>query len=164
MRFWFDTEFLEDGKTIELISIGIVSEDGLRYYAENSEYDLSKSHKWLEENVHPHLLGGAALKSRKQIADEVKRFLGYRPEIWAYYGAYDWVVFCQLYGRMIDLPVKQLKWPMYVMDVKQFADDLGNPTLPKHEGKTHHALADALWTKHAWEYLVAYQRKMNSDD
>ena len=24
MRFWFDTEFIEDGKTIDLMSIGIV--------------------------------------------------------------------------------------------------------------------------------------------
>jgi hypothetical protein len=28
MRYWLDTEFIEDGKTIDLISIGIVAEDG----------------------------------------------------------------------------------------------------------------------------------------
>lgn len=28
MRFWFDTEFIENGHTIDLISIGIVAEDG----------------------------------------------------------------------------------------------------------------------------------------
>lgn len=28
MRIWFDTEFIEDGKTIDLISIGLVREDG----------------------------------------------------------------------------------------------------------------------------------------
>ena len=28
MRFWFDTEFYEDGHTIQLISIGVVAEDG----------------------------------------------------------------------------------------------------------------------------------------
>jgi hypothetical protein len=28
VRYFYDTEFLEDGKTIELISIGIVCEDG----------------------------------------------------------------------------------------------------------------------------------------
>lgn len=35
MKFFYDTEFIEDGKTIDLISIGIVAEDGLEYYAVN---------------------------------------------------------------------------------------------------------------------------------
>jgi hypothetical protein len=26
MRFWFDTEFLEDGRTIDLIAIGVVGD------------------------------------------------------------------------------------------------------------------------------------------
>ena len=33
MRIFYDTEFLEDGKTIDLISIGMVAEDGREYYA-----------------------------------------------------------------------------------------------------------------------------------
>src|SRR4051812_11038169 len=33
MKYFYDTEFLEDGQTIELISIGIVAEDGREYYA-----------------------------------------------------------------------------------------------------------------------------------
>jgi len=28
MKIWFDTEFYEDGRTIDLISIGLVREDG----------------------------------------------------------------------------------------------------------------------------------------
>ena len=28
MKYWLDTEFMEDGKTIDLLSIGIVREDG----------------------------------------------------------------------------------------------------------------------------------------
>lgn len=28
MKFWFDTEFIEDGKTIDLLSIGVIAEDG----------------------------------------------------------------------------------------------------------------------------------------
>lgn len=34
MRFWFDTEFFKDGRVIDLISIGVVAEDGREYYAE----------------------------------------------------------------------------------------------------------------------------------
>lgn len=35
MRYFFDTEFYEDGKTIDLVSIGIVAEDGRELYAVN---------------------------------------------------------------------------------------------------------------------------------
>lgn len=39
MKYFFDIEFLEDGRTIELISIGIVAEDGSEYYT--VKYGLS---------------------------------------------------------------------------------------------------------------------------
>jgi hypothetical protein len=51
MRYWFDTEFIEDGKTIDLISIGIVAEDGRERYWESSEADHSKANDWVRENV-----------------------------------------------------------------------------------------------------------------
>jgi hypothetical protein len=53
----YDTEFLEDGRTIELISIGIVSDDGREYYAVNSDAPIGriKEHDWLTRNVLPHL-------------------------------------------------------------------------------------------------------------
>lgn len=41
-----------------------------------------------------------------------------------------------------------------VRELKQEADRLG-ATLPKQEGTEHDALADALWTKQAWEWLHA---------
>jgi hypothetical protein len=37
-----------------------------------------------------------------------------------YYSDYDWVVFCQLFGKMIDLPKG---FPMYCYDLKQAFDD-----------------------------------------
>ena len=56
MRFWFDTEFYEDGRTIELISIGVVSEDGRTYYAETPKArKLAAATQWLSANVGPHL-------------------------------------------------------------------------------------------------------------
>ena len=57
MKIWYDTEFLEDGKTIELISIGMVAEDGREYYAVNSDapWDRIKANDWLVRNVLPSL-------------------------------------------------------------------------------------------------------------
>lgn len=156
MRFWFDTEFVEDGRTIDLISIGVVAEDGREFYAENSECDFDRACPWVRENVLPHLDEGSLRRSpRKAIAQKLIEFMGDQPEIWAYYADYDWVVLCQLFGRMVDLPKG---WPMYCRDVKQLCDDMGNPALPRKSDTEHHALADALWTKEAWEFLQQNER------
>lgn len=55
--YCYDTEFLEDGKTIDLISIGIVCEDGREYYAVNSDmpHDRISKNDWLMKNVVKHL-------------------------------------------------------------------------------------------------------------
>ncbi|WP_329141004.1 3'-5' exoribonuclease domain-containing protein [Streptomyces sp. NBC_00670] len=60
-RIFYDTEFLEDGRTIDLISIGMVTEDGRELYAVNEEISADPlngricNHQWLMENVVPHL-------------------------------------------------------------------------------------------------------------
>ena len=150
MKVWFDTEFIEDGKTIDLISIGIIAEDGRSYYAENAECDLSRASAWVAENVVTYLDGPASSRSRAKIAADIVAFVGEAPEFWAYYADYDWVVLCQLYGTMMDLPKG---WPMYCRDVKQLCDDLGNPTLPKQTRQEHNALFDAEWTRQAYDFL-----------
>lgn len=61
MRIFYDTEFLENGKTIELISIGMVTQDGRELYAVNEAIAHDPLHgrvckdKWLMENVIPSL-------------------------------------------------------------------------------------------------------------
>lgn len=56
MKFYLDTEFIEDGKTIDLLSLGMVGETGLERYWVNSDADLSKASDWVKQNVIPHLL------------------------------------------------------------------------------------------------------------
>ncbi|WP_435018402.1 3'-5' exoribonuclease domain-containing protein [Tundrisphaera sp. TA3] len=155
MRIWFDTEFIEDGKAIDLMSIGLVAEDGRTYYAECEECDLSKASDWVRHNVIPHLAG--ARKPREVIAREIVEFAGESPEFWAYYASYDWVALCQLYGPMVWLPKG---WPMFVMDVKQWAMTLGNPRLPEQGNGEHNVLADAKWTKQAWEFLSEFGSRL----
>lgn len=151
MRIWFDTEFIEDGKTIDLISIGAVREDGEEFYAENSECDLSRACPWVKENVLPHLAGGYCALDRNTIAEKFRAFVGDDPRFWAYFGAYDWVVLCQLYGRMVDLPKG---WPMFCRDVMQLATDMGQLGFPPKPQIEHNALHDARWTRDAWKYLM----------
>lgn len=148
MRYFFDTEFMEDGRTIDLISIGIVSEDGREFYAEAAECNLEAASDWVRANVIPHLKGPK--KPRSMIAEEILMFVGEKPEFWAYYADYDWVTLCQLYGRMIEIP---RGWPMYCRDIKQLCDSLGNPKLKKMESGEHNALADARWNREKYEWL-----------
>lgn len=56
MKYWYDTEFIEDGRTIDLISLGIVAEDGREYYAQSVEFDPKKASDWVKENVLIHLI------------------------------------------------------------------------------------------------------------
>ncbi|TNF15451.1 MAG: 3'-5' exoribonuclease [Rhodobacteraceae bacterium] len=153
MRIWLDTEFIEDGNTIELLSIGMVREDGATYYAEPAETDRSRADEWVTAKVLPHLHG--PVRPRAEIADELIQFAGAAPEFWAYYAAYDWVALCQLYGRMIDIPAG---WPMFCRDVQQLRAELGVEVLPPQESTEHNALADALWTKAAHEFLHTVSR------
>lgn len=150
MRIWFDAEFIEDGVTIDLLSIGMVREDGATLYYESRDCDQSKASPWVVENVFPHLQGGEHIMSRNYIARKILEFVGEKPEFWAWYGAYDWVALCQLYGSMVSLA---RHWPFFCRDVKQMCMDRGDPTLPVQESMKHHALADALWTWKAWKHL-----------
>jgi hypothetical protein len=180
MRIWYDTEFIDDGKTIDLISIGMFAEDGREYYAQSVEFNPGKASDWVNEHVISHLpiclwlspdsleasihhhrhgkcprySNGCPWRSRVQIANEVADFcnpeIHGKPEFWTYYGAYDHVALAQLFGPMIGLPPG---WPMYSMDIKQWCKMLGDPNLPEQGKGEHNALADAKWNKLAWEFL-----------
>jgi 3' exoribonuclease, RNase T-like len=41
-----DTEFIERPYTIDLISVGLVAEDGREFYAESSEVDRTTASQW----------------------------------------------------------------------------------------------------------------------
>lgn len=182
MNFFFDTEFLEDGKTIELISIGIVAEDGREFYAEvmlpmwggthPGDFRLwqrIQEHPWLMENVVPHLRQAkdpmAAGNTKAEIAQAVLDFVNERPtgtipKFWAYYASYDWVVLCQLYGTMLGLPEG---WPMFVRDIKQLAEEVGGVKLLKQpETDMHDALNDARWNAQMYNHIRHIEQQRRS--
>lgn len=279
MKYFIDTEFHEGfhkpflGKNrhfIDLISIGIVAEDGREYYAISKDFDLkaawnkydqdpqhtrnysAKKVYWLRDNVLRQIWRELEYKSyrsnnndiakeffeilddmpeservdfysnrmqranwfsapeftlkrltelikkfgksNKQIAEEIKKFVYpvpaglplsfmddkyLNPAFYGYYADYDWVVFCSLFGRMIDLPKG---FPMYCKDLKQMLDEKqkSKPNVqriswseieerklniddafkikkmssyPKQENE-HNALADAKWNKQLYNFLT----------
>lgn len=160
MRYFLDTEFIESGRSqpIHLISIGIVAEDGREFYGINSECPLEDANNWVKDNVLPYLDAPGAKRGPLPIlAAHIGAFVGGfqpedKPEFWGYYADYDWVVFCQIFGRMVDLPKG---YPMYCRDLKQWADQLGNPRLPAQNSTEHNALNDARWNREVFDFLLA---------
>ncbi len=153
MKLWLDCEFHEDGKTIELISIGLVREDGQTFYAEADWYDWDQMTPWLAENVKPHLRGGRWLFSRDQMQAELMDFCGESPEFWGWYGSYDWVCLCQIFGTMMDLPSG---WPMFIREAMQLprADKVGEEFLRDGALPEHNALADAMHQHDVYRWLT----------
>ncbi len=156
MRIFLDTEFIEDGRTIELLSIALVREDGPSVYFENGEADHSRANPFVREHVLPRLFGVGV--PRAQIAAAVRAFVGEGEgiEFWAYYGAYDWVVLCQLFGAMSELPDN---WPRFVHDFKQLLGKrrpIGRNAIASGLTSEHNALGDALWLRDAFREHSLY--------
>lgn len=157
MKYFLDTEFIEGFKKpifgkrrhfIDLISIGIVCEDGRKFSAISSEYNAADANQWVCQNViaplYTSTVNGDARRNvnaynfnkhygmkNTEILSGLLEFLGcwrdqhfWRApegiEIYGYYADYDWVLFCSLFGRMIDLPKG---FPMYCRDLKQIFDE-----------------------------------------
>ena len=255
MKYFIDTEFLEGKQnkrflgikygetkpTIDLVSIGIVCEDGREYYAISKDFNLKEAWErydlvkdgfrdmgltpnykkvyWLRDNVLKPIWIELSLKkdskytkeeimyiwdkltnseryfrmklllqlfgkTNKQIAKEVKEFVGTEETIgnwnevkdkmntqfYGYYSDYDWVVFCWLFGKMINLPKG---FPMYCIDLKQELDNkadrlrLPNTELSKEQmietikcaanypkqTNEHNALRDAHWNYELYKFL-----------
>lgn len=164
----YDTEFLDDGSTIGLISIGLVA-DRREYYAVNADCNFKAvcEHDWLWGNVCPHLpttkrdwtnpnhgrsvtrldLKSAIVKPKWVIANEVREFIldgfdGASPDLWAYYSAYDHVALAQLWGPMSELPEGI---PMWTHDLMQLWERFETVKKPVRCGDAHNALDDARW-------------------
>jgi len=172
MKYFLDTEFIEQKGSIQLISIGMKCEDGRKLHLLSNEYNFDDASTWVVDNVIKPLYqkeNGAVTKnilthtnfhkavgiSHKDIAIEIKKFVGFpdykngKPEFWAYFADYDWVVFCWLFGTMIELPNG---FPMYCNDLKQLLNESGKNKIPDSNNQ-HNALDDAEWNERLYHYL-----------
>ena len=158
MIYFLDTEFSENGVTIEPISLALVTLHGDSLYME-FEHDPSTCNEWVKANVLTKLCWPAEQRlTRNQAAANVLDFVGgdLEPEFWAHFGSYDWVMLCQLFGRMVDLPKL---FPMAVMDTRQLRKSLGlssSDERPPEPDGAHNALTDAIWTR---DYYLNLKRR-----
>ncbi|HEY1973753.1 MAG TPA: polyadenylate-specific 3'-exoribonuclease AS [Pseudonocardia sp.] len=159
MRFFYDCEFIEDGHTIELISIGVVDTDGREFYAVSTEFDDRRAGPWVRANVLPKLPspGDSSWRSRTAIRDDLLEFLvqpGEEIELWAWIAAYDHVVLCQLWGAMPALP---RPLPRFTRELRQHWEDAGRPPLPSSPPDAHDALADARHNLAKWRAIEQHR-------
>lgn len=116
-KVFFDTEFTGLHQNTTLISIGLIAESGQTFYAEFTDYDKSQVNDWIKLNVIDHLIlseyDNAAypekwrLKGDKELIKEslaiwFKQFG--QVEMWSDCLAYDWVLFCQIFGHAFNIP------------------------------------------------------------
>lgn len=156
MRYFFDTEFQDTPWKLELLSIGVVAEDGREFYAATREvngnnYDLND---WIRENVIPRLQPKrypiSVAMAAGEIREDLLAFIGEDPKpiFWAYYGAFDWVALCWLMGGMMNLPKT---WYWICQDLRTELDRAGCQEV-RDDGRDdeHNALADARWVRDTW--------------
>ena len=158
-RYFYDCEFIEDGRTVDLVSIGVVDEYGREFYAISTEFDGSRAVPWVRRNVLDKLPspGHPAWRSRERLRADLYEFLkapvrgraGEELELWAWYAAYDHVALAQLWGPMTALP---RDIPRFTKDLRQLWDERGRPTLPDATGR-HDALVDARHNLARWDVL-----------
>ena len=155
MRFFYDCEFIEDGRTIDLVSIGMLAEDGREYYGVSTEFDPERANPWVRRNVLEQLPSPSATvwRSREQIRADLLEFMvmpGERIELWAWMAGYDHVCLAQLWGDMRVLP---RAIPRFTHDLRQRWEDSGSPPLPPAPADQHDALADARHNLARWQAM-----------
>ncbi|MDQ2848531.1 MAG: polyadenylate-specific 3'-exoribonuclease AS [Actinomycetota bacterium] len=152
-RYFYDCEFIEDGVTIDLVSIAVIAEDGREFYAVSTEFDQARAGDWVRRNVLDKLPppSSTVWRSRRQIREGLAAFLlapGLPVELWAWFAAYDHVALAQLWGAMPALP-KRI--PRLTREIRQYWEAAGSPPLPQHTTDRHNALADARLALARWQ-------------
>ncbi len=162
MRVYFDTEFTGLHQRTTLISIGAVSDDGQEFYAEFTDYDEAQVDDWIRENVLAHLRFTENVKRDGPRGVLLDGFVGDRAyiapflgawlsrwdtvKIWSDCLAYDWVLFCELFGGAFGIPPNVYYIPFdlsTLLKVKGHNPDVNREEFAGMDGAKHNALHDA---------------------
>ncbi len=153
----------------------------IKYYGKSNKQIATEIVEFVYGKEDDNLTGLSQLETAKkyEFNDKSKN-----PVFHAYYGAYDHVAFCWLFGKMIDLPKG---FPMYSVDLKQMLDEKVNDLTLKNrttftdgnkwdfknhtfgenlthiklrqeyptQGNAHNALEDARFNKKLHEFIKA---------
>lgn len=180
-RIFFDTEFTGLHQKTTLISLGMVSDCGKTFYAELTDYDQKQIDSWLQKNVIDNLFlpplpdaaickidysefkdkGNLTYKGGMQnLADAIMDWLGQfgKVEIWSDCLAYDWVLFCSVFGHAFDIPDNVYYIPFDIcalFKIKGIDPDISRENFSdiKEVERKHNALHDAKVIKACFDKL-----------
>lgn len=134
-ELFLDTEFTGLQQNTTLISLALVSKNlDCSFYAEFVDYDKEQLNQWLKDNVIEGLVLGSfeptgrhygitdisdkahinTIGTKEHIVKALKRWLRQfeTVTIWADVLAYDWVLFCELFGGAFELPMNINPYPL----------------------------------------------------
>lgn len=156
-NYFLDTEFNDSPQGLQLISIGITDEHGNDYYAVTNEFTSETCNEWVKQNILPKLGDKKNWKSKLLIRDELIEYFnrtnyeGSRITIYGWYCSHDWLLFCNLFGGLINLPYKVNQASM---DIRQICSFLALPINTAQPKDAHNALVDARWTRDLYRQMM----------
>jgi hypothetical protein len=173
-RIFYDSEFTGLHQYTTLISLALLCESGLGFYAEFNDFAQDQCDDWIKTNVlqHTQYIGKhqeAFIQSdgqltqcfgnREWICQHLQVWLAqfHSIEIWADCLAYDWVLFCQLFGGALHLPGNIFFMPFDLVDLLKIKNIDPNVSRSEFAGlpnlSPHHALSDANLLKACFQAL-----------
>lgn len=147
MKIFFDTEFTGLQQDTDLMSIGLVSENGLEFYAELNDYRKDKVNDWIKANVENNFTGKNVM-SMPDLRVALTDWLGMfdNVEMWSDCLAYDWVLFCEIWFGAFNVPQNIYYIPFdlsTLLKIKGFDPDVNREEFVGMKGPKHNALHDA---------------------
>jgi hypothetical protein len=174
MKIFFDTEFTGLHKNTTLISIGLITETDITFYAEFTDYNKAQVDDWIETNVINNLkYDYPVFKITPTNHIEMKdNLVGVRThlemwfdlfdniEMWSDCLSYDWVLFNDLWGHALSIPKHIYYIPFDIctlFKIKNIDPDINREKFAgiTDETKKHNALWDAIVIKQCYEKLIS---------
>lgn len=181
-HIFFDTEFTGLHKNTTLISIGLVAENGKKFYAELNDYDKNQVDNWIQENVIDNLLNRSEDNdyctpnwyywgNKQFVGEKLFKWLQQFDEVeWVSDVChYDFVLLIDLvYGYAFNMPygkhcsachdINQDIAEYYcISEIEAFdksREDILKESSKEIEGIKHHALYDAKVIKAIYNFML----------
>jgi hypothetical protein len=180
-KCFYDCEFTGLHQHTTLISIGIVSDCGREFYAESTDFDESQIDGWINRNVMSQLIylrpptpraygpcfdgdydsNLSICGNNKTIKHHMVKWLeSFEEEIelWNDCLAYDWVLFCELFGGAANIPEFISYFPFNmctIFKIYGIDPDISREAFARKRIESkHNALFDAKVIKNCYERVL----------
>ena len=169
-KLFMDMEFTGLHQNTTLISISLLPENnfvGESYYAELNDYDENQVDDWIQENVIGNLNQYIAINKERLKFELISYFAefeskGIEVEIWGDCLAYDWVLFCEIFGGALSIPRNVYYIPFDIctlFELKGVDPDINREEYAREIERFHKNKHNAEWD--TWVIRKCYERCMN---